>query len=98
MDEKSLWIELVDDGLKHLVLRKNYGDHIEGCFGMTRQGIRWRFQRLFNEIYTSSLETILWMESLFGTELRQKAMAIARERAELRKKAQKLGKIELPRR
>ena len=90
-DSKDLVIELKYDGLKRLVLRRNYGDKIESAFNMTRQGIRWRFQRLFNEIYVSSYECIYVVESLFGTDLRQKAMEIARERVELRKKAQNMG-------
>jgi hypothetical protein len=55
-------------------------------FGMTRQGVRWRFQRLFNEIYVHAYITICWVESNFGTELREKALAIARERLELQKR------------
>ena len=43
-------------------------------------------------------ESIYWVESQFGTELRQKALEIARERVELRKKAQKMGQIEVHRR
>jgi len=98
LESKDLAIELKEDGLKRLVLRQNYGDKITSYFNMTRQGVRWRFQRLFNEIYVSSYETIYWLESLFGTELRQKAMEIARERVELRKKAQKTGNFDFHRR
>ncbi len=98
LESKDLAIELKEDGLKRLVLRQNYGDKIASYFNMTRQGVRWRFQRLFNEIYVSSYETIYWLESLFGTELRQKAMEIASERVELRKKAQKIGRFEIYRR
>jgi hypothetical protein len=98
LDSKELNIELKKGGLKRLVLRQNYGDKIAKNFNMTRQGVRWRFQRLFNEIYVSSYETIYWLESLFGTELRQKAMEIASERVELRKKAQKIGRFEIYRR
>jgi hypothetical protein len=88
--EKELAIELRQDGLKRLVLRQNYGDKVEKSFGMSRQGVRWRFYRLFNEVYVSAYETIYFVESSFGTELRQMAMEIARERVELRKKAQKI--------
>ena len=88
-DSKDLEIGLKKDGLKRLILRKNYGDRIEETFGITRQGVRWRFQRLFNEIYPEAYETVYMIESLFGTELRQKALEIAKERVELRKKAQK---------
>jgi len=88
-ESKDLDIGLKKDGLKRLVLRQNYGDKIESQFNMTRQGIRWRFQRIFSEIYISAYETIYFVESLFGTELRQMAMEIAKERVELRKKAQK---------
>jgi len=94
LETKELSIELKMDGLKRLVLHRNYGDKVESCFNMTRQGIRWRFQRLFNEIYVSSYETIYWVESLFGAELRQKAIEIARERVELRKKAREMGHFE----
>ena len=68
------------------------------AFGMTRQGVRWRFQRLFTEIYSEAYVTIYAIESLFGTDLRHKAMEIAKERVELRKNAQKSGKINVYRR
>jgi len=91
LESKEMSIELKQDGLKRLVLRQNYGDKIERSFKMTRQGVRWRFHRVFSKIYVQSLETIFWVESLFGTKLRQKALEIAKERVELRKKAQKMG-------
>jgi len=98
LDSKDMDIELKKDGLKRLVLRQNYGDKIEESFGMTRQGVRWRFHRLLNEIYISAYETIFFVESLFGTELRQKALEIAKERAAMRKSAQKMGHFEVCRR
>ena len=91
LDSKDLSIELKNDGLKRLVLRQNYGDKIEAAFGMTRQGVRWRFQRLFNEIYVQAYCTIFWVESYFGTELRQMALEIAKEQVVLRKEARKRG-------
>jgi hypothetical protein len=94
LDSKDLNIELKKDGLKRLVLRQNYGDKISRNFNMTRQGVRWRFQRIFNEVYVQSYECIYWIESLFGTELRLKAMEIARERVKMRKKAQERGHFE----
>lgn len=97
-DSKGLDIDLKKDGLKRLVLRKNYGDRIEEAFGMTRQGVRWRFQRLFNEIYVEAYGTIYMVESLFGTELRQKALEIAKERVEMRKAARKMGDLGFHRR
>lgn len=96
LDEKGLSIELKEDGLKKLVLRKNYGDRIEQAFGLTRQGVRWRFQRLFNEIYVHAYITICWVESSFGTELREKALAIARERLELQKRQTETEKACFP--
>jgi hypothetical protein len=95
---KELSIELKQDGMKRLVLRQNYGDKIESEFGMTRQGVRWRFQRLFNEIYVASYESIYLVESQFGTGLRLAALEIAKERVQLRQKAQKMGQIEVHRR
>jgi hypothetical protein len=97
-ESKELSIELKEDGVKRLVLRKNYGDKIESAFNLTRQGVRWRFQRLFSEIYVESYLAIFWIESSFGTGLRQMALEIARERVELRKKARKMDDFELCRR
>jgi hypothetical protein len=98
LEEKQLRIELKDDGLKHLVLRQNYGDRIERVFGMTRQGVRWRFQRLFNEVYVEAYERVWWIEANFGTDLRHHAIAMAKERIELRKQVQKVGALCLSRR
>ena len=97
-DSKDLDIDLKKNGLKRLVLRQNYGDKIASCFNMTRQGVRWRFQRLFNDIYVSAYECIYWIESLFGTELRQMAIEIAKERVAMRKNAHKMGHFEFYRR
>lgn len=88
-DQKELSVELVDHGLKRMVLCGNYGDRIDRCFGMTRQGVRWRFQRLFNEVYVSAYETIFFLESLIGPYLRNHALEIAKERVALRRKARK---------
>jgi hypothetical protein len=87
LEEKQLRIELKDDGFKHLVLRQNYGDRVERVFGMSRQGVRWRFQRLFNEVYVEAYERVWWIEANFGTDLRHHAIAMAKERIELRKRA-----------
>mgnify|MGYP001827887351 FL=1 len=89
VESKDLSIELINDGLLRLVLRQNYGDQIESEFKMTRQGVRWRFHRLFNEVYLNAYLTIFWIESNFGVELREKVIKIAKQRVELRKKAQK---------
>lgn len=96
MEEKDLAVELKEDGMKRLVLRKNYGTYIETVFGMSRQGVRWRFQRLFNDVYVSAYTTIFWLESTFGIELRQKVLAIAKEQVELRKRAMQTGEIHIP--
>ena len=96
-DEKQLSIELKEDVLKRLVLRQNYGDRIRS-FHMTRQGVRWRFNHIFNQMYVSAYLTILLIESRFGAGLRHYAMAIAKQRAELRQEALKLGQFRIPRR
>ena len=80
MDEKYLQIDLKRGATSYFVLRGNYGERIEKEFGMSRQGVRWRFWRLFNDIYPSAYETIIWMEKTFGTDLREKAMEIAKQR------------------
>jgi len=94
LDSKDLSIELKKNGLKRLILRQNYGSRISAVFGVTRQGVRWRFQRIFNEIYVDSYLAIFFIESYFGTDLRRYAIQIAKERVALRKKAQKMGKID----
>ena len=97
-ENKELSVELKDDGIKRMVLRKNYGDKIESRFGLTRQGVRWRFHRLFSEIYINSYLTIFWVESNFGTELRKMAIEIAKEQVVLRKKANNLTQNDVCRR
>jgi hypothetical protein len=91
LESKEMSIELIDDGLLRLVLRQNYGDKIESEFKMTRQGVRWRFHRLFNEVYLNAYLTIFWIESNFGVGLREKVIRIAKQHVEVRKKAQKTG-------
>jgi hypothetical protein len=86
VNDGTLAIEMKEEGLKRFTLRRNYGSHVERVFKMTRQGIRWRFQRLF-EMYIEAYSTILWVESNFETGLRRQAMSIAKQRAEMRKKA-----------
>ena len=91
LDEGELSIDFREDGIKRIVLRQNYGAKIARRFGMSRQGVRWRFQRLFNQGYVESYERLFWFESLFGTGLREYATTMAKQRVELRKKAQKHG-------
>lgn len=91
MDSKDLRVELKRDMPSYMVLKGTYGEKIHRTFGVTRQGVRWRFQRLLGDMYVSSFETILFIEKIFGTELREYAMRISRERYELRQKALKDG-------
>lgn len=86
MEEKYLDIDLKRGTFPYFILRGNYGDKIEKEFNMTRQGVRWRFQRLFNEIYIESYQTIFWVEKYFGTHLRMKAIEVAKQRYLIRKK------------
>ena len=98
LESKDLSVEMKQDGYKRLVLKQNYGDKIETAFRMSRQGVRWRFWRLFNEVYVSAYETIYLMESQFGVQLRQQALAMAKERVEMRKRNQKMGDFDVCRR
>jgi len=90
LEEKELRIDLKEDGVKRFVLCQNYGDKVEKVFGMTRQGVRWRFHHL-TEMYIGAVEALYFLESNFGTELRPMALEIARERIALRKKASSMG-------
>jgi hypothetical protein len=90
LEAKDLKINLKEDGLKQIVLCKNYGDKVEKCFGMTRQGVRWRFHHLM-EMYVGAYEGIYFLESNFGIGLRNMALEIAKERVAIRKKASQKG-------
>ena len=98
LDSKDLAVEMKDDGYKRLVLRQNYGDKIEASFKMSRQGVRWRFQKIFGDAYISAYESIFMIESQFGTQLRQQALAIVKERVEMRKKHQQMAHFDTSRR
>ena len=84
IDSRDLSVELKCDKPSYLVLRGTYGEKIHRTFRMTRQGVRWRFQRLFGDIYVSAFETILMIEKTFGTYLREYAIRISKERYQLR--------------
>ena len=86
MESKDLSVELKPDQPSYMVLRGTYGEKIHKVFRMTRQGVRWRFQRLFNDIYISAFSTILFIEKTFGTHLRDHAIRISKERYALYQK------------
>lgn len=91
MESKDLWVELKRDRPSYMILKGTYGEKIHCIFRMTRQGVRWRFQRVFNDIYVSAFETILAIEKRFGSHLRDHAIQISRERYELRQEAMQRG-------
>ena len=62
IDAGDLWVERTVETPFRFILRGNYGDHIENKFRLSRQGVRWRFWRLLNDIYVSSYETVLFVE------------------------------------
>ena len=80
MESKDLWVELKPDHPSYMVLKGTYGEKVYRAFGMTRQGVRWRFRRIYNDIYVSAFSTILFIEKTFGTQLRDYAIRISRER------------------
>ena len=84
MESKDLWVDFRAGSPGYMVLRGTYGDKIHKTFRMTRQGVRWRFWRLFNDIYVSAFESILFIEQTFGAQLRDHAIQISRERYTLR--------------
>jgi len=87
MDSKDLSVELKPGEPSCMVLRGTYGEKIHKAFRTTRQGVRWRFQRLFSEVYASAFETVLFVEKNFGPQLREYAIRISKERYALRQKA-----------
>jgi hypothetical protein len=74
-----------------MVLNGTYGEKIHKTFRVTRQGVRWRFYRLFNHVYVEAFETILFLEKAFGTRLREYAIKISKERYSLRQEALNKG-------
>jgi hypothetical protein len=93
IESQDLFVQLKHDQPSYLVLRGTYGAKIHEVFRMSRQGVRWRFQRLFNGVYVSAFETILFIESVFGSQLRDDAIRISRERYNLRRQAAESGFI-----
>lgn len=91
MESKELWVKLKPDRPSKMVLKGTYGQKVHKAFRMTRQGVRWRFWRLFNDIYVSAFETILFLEKAFGTQLREHAIRISKERYSLRQEVARSG-------
>lgn len=86
IESKDLQVEPRHRRPGALVLCGTYGERIHEAFGMSRQGVRWRFSRIFNDIYVSAFETIIFIEQTFGPRLREHAVRISRERYELRQR------------
>jgi hypothetical protein len=86
IDSKDLRVELRSGQPSYMILKGTYGEKIHKTFGVTRQGVRWRFQHLFGKIYVESFETIMFVEKIFGSQLRDYAIRISKERYALRQK------------
>jgi hypothetical protein len=91
MESKDLSVELQPGRPSHMVLRGTYGEKVHHAFRMTRQGVRWRFWHLFNEMYVSAFETVLFVEKTFGPQLREHAIRISKERYALHQQAREQG-------
>ena len=87
VDQDVLWIERTMDQPMRFVLKGNYGTRVEQKFGISRQGVRWRFERLFNQLYVDSFAVLVFIEKLLGPQYRQDALIIAHDRFVLRQKA-----------
>jgi len=83
-------VELKPGRPSYMVLKGTYGEKIHQTFRMTRQGVRWRFYRLFNQVYVEAFETILMIEMTFGAQLREHAVKISKERYAMRQRIQKV--------
>ena len=91
MESKDLWVELKPAEPSYMVLKGTYGEKIHRTFRMTRQGVRWRFHRLFNHVYVEAFETILFLEKVFGPQLREHAIEISRQRYRIHQDAMPHG-------
>ena len=86
IDSKDLRVELRSGQPSYMILKGTYGEKIHKTFGVTRQGVRWRFQHLFGKKYVESFETIMFVETIFGSQLRDYAIRISKERYALRQR------------
>ena len=93
MESKDLWVELKPGRPSYMVLRGTYGEKVYKTFGMSRQGVRWRFWHLFNGMYISAFETVIFVEKVFGPQLRDHALRISRERYTLSQEILRAGFI-----
>ena len=84
-------MELKPGKSSYMVLKGTYGEKIHKTFRMTRQGVRWRFYRLFNQVYVDAFSTILMIEKVFRIQLREYAVKISKERYELRQEVLSQG-------
>ena len=91
MDSKDLRVELRPGNPSCMVLKGTYGEKVHQIFGVTRQGVRWRFQHIFGKIYCDAFAAILAIEKNFGIELREYAVRISKERYAIRKEALSRG-------
>ena len=91
MESHDLWVELRPGSPSYMVLRGTYGDKVHRAFRMSRQGVRWRFQRLFGRVYVEAFESILLIETTFGVQLREHAIRISKERYALRQESMHVG-------
>lgn len=91
LENHSYEVVLKTDGRSRMMLRSNYCDGPSRHLHLTRQGAHWRFDHIFNQAYVSAYETIYFLESTFGPSLREHALAIARERVAMRKRAMETG-------
>ena len=91
MESKDLWVELKPGKPSYMVLKGTYGEKIHNTFRMTRQGVRWRFYRLFNQVYVEAFETILMIEKAFGVQLREYAIRVSKEKYALRQEIRNGG-------
>ena len=91
MESRELWVDLRSARPSYMVLRGTYGDRVHRTFRVSRQGLRWRFQKLFNRAYVDAFETILFVETTFGSQLRDHAIRISTERYTLRQELTRLG-------
>ena len=91
LEAEDLWVELKAGRPSYMVLRGTYGQKVHETFRMSRQGVRWRFWHLFNEIYVEAFSVIMAVERTFGTQLRDHAIRISKERYELYQESMRSG-------
>jgi len=79
MESKDPWVQLKPARPSYMVLKGTYGEKIHKTCRRTRQAVRRRFHRLFNQVHVEAFLAALIIEKVFATRLREYVILISKE-------------------